>query len=71
MNKWTGTIRLASSKIAVNLKEKQFEAILSFMPGKDVFVSLPTGYGKSLIYSILPLAFDIFKGKNQQLINKV
>ena len=30
-------IRLASSKIAVNLKEKQLEAILSFMSGKDVF----------------------------------
>ena len=29
------------------LKEKQIEAIDSFVKGKDVFVSLPTGYGKS------------------------
>jgi len=40
------------------LMVKQEEAIVEFMSGKDVFVSLPTGSGKSLCYSILPLAFD-------------
>ena len=33
------------------------------MSGNDVFVSLPTGYGKTLIYGILPLAFDVFRGR--------
>ena len=32
------------------LKTKQREAITAFMDRKDVFVSLPTRYGKSLIY---------------------
>ena len=40
------------------LKEKQLEAIHAFLDGRDTFVSLPTGYGKSLIYGILPLLFD-------------
>ena len=37
------------------LKEKQKEALLVFKDEDDVFVSLPTGYGKSIIYGILPL----------------
>ena len=46
-----------------SLKTKQQEAIKAFMNGKDVFVSFPTGYGKSLIYLLLPLIFDRVKGK--------
>jgi len=44
------------------LKPKQFEAVFSFMSGSDTFVSLPTGYGKSIIYGILPKAFDFLLG---------
>jgi len=44
------------------LKSKQFEAVVSFMSGSDTFVSLPTGYGKSEIYAILPKAFDYLLG---------
>ena len=32
------------------LREKQTEAVLSIVAGKDTFVTLPTGYGKSIIY---------------------
>jgi len=40
------------------LKPKQREAIESFVSGQDLFISLPTGYGKSIIYAILSLVFD-------------
>ena len=46
-----------------SLKTKQQEAIKAFMNEKDVFASLPTGYGKSLIYLLLPLIFDRVKGR--------
>ena len=55
-----------AEKIGITLKDKQFQAIYSFCLQKDVFVSLPTGYGKSVIYGILPLVFDNIKGKSQQ-----
>ena len=44
------------------LKPKQLEAIYCFMQGNDTFVSLPTGYGKSAIYAVLPTAFDYLLG---------
>ena len=46
------------------LKPKQREALLAFIDHRDVFVALPTGYGKSIIYGILPVVFDILKGKD-------
>ena len=44
------------------LKLKQVESIQSFASGKDTFVALPTGYGKSVIFAILPLLFDLMRG---------
>ena len=44
------------------LKEKQLEAAMSVLSGNDTFVSLPTGYGKSIIYAVLPRAFDKYIG---------
>ena len=50
--------REAASKIGYeNVKPKQMEAVLKFCKGRDVFVSLPTGYGKMLILSVLPSLF--------------
>ena len=40
------------------LKEKPKEVISAFISGNDVFCCLPTGYGKSLCYSILPKVYD-------------
>ena len=44
------------------VKDKQMEAILAVVRGKDTFV-LPTGFGKSMIYGVLPVVFDKKKGK--------
>ena len=35
-----------------DLKDKQKEAIKAFLKGNDKFVSLPTGYGKSVTYAV-------------------
>ena len=41
------------------IRPDQITAIKSFMmEGRDVFISLPTGTGKSLCFSVLPYAFD-------------
>jgi len=48
--------------LGYSLKPKQLEAVSTFMSGKDTFVCLPTGYGKSAVYAILPIAFDYLLG---------
>ena len=62
MNEVAGEMGFAS------LRDKQKEAILGFMKGRDVFVSLPTGSGKSLCYSILPKVFDRARKKKSSSI---
>ena len=59
-------ITLSGKKLGYGeLKDKQVEAVASFMQGRDVFVSLPTGFGKSIIYALLPFAFDNMRGMDQ------
>ena len=54
----------ASQRMGIQgLKPKQLEAIKAFVSGKYTFVSLPTGYGKSIIFAMLPLLFDFLLGK--------
>ena len=47
----------------LQLKSKQREAIKSIYEGRDVFVWLPTGYGKSICFHSLPFLFDFKLGR--------
>jgi len=58
----------AESEIGFALKPKQIEAVVGFCGGNDIFVSLPTGYGKSIIFGILPRVFDLLRGGNIKYI---
>ena len=48
------------------LKEEQRICIEAFLKGKDVFVVLPTGYGKSICYACIPTAFNAYHKKTPE-----
>lgn len=53
----------AAMKLQVReLRGKQREAVRAFLDGNDVFMSVPTSYGKSIVYGMLPYAFDMIRG---------
>ena len=56
---------LVSPKFCIQeLNAVQKEAIIQFMEKqRDVFINLPVGFGKSLIYQALPLVFDAMRGE--------
>ena len=45
------------------MKSEQRRVIREITAGNDVFVALPTGYGKSLCYALLPLVFDYIRDR--------
>ncbi|CAH3124769.1 unnamed protein product, partial [Porites lobata] len=51
----------------LELKREQFEAIRAVcVERKDVLAVLPTGFGKSLIYQILPAIFDFLRSRGDK-----
>ena len=63
----------AVSKVVLEMgytsrRQKQKDAVIGFIRRRDVFVSLPTGSGKSLCYAILPKVFDILRGRSSRSI---
>ena len=52
------------------LYDKQEEALQHFFSGRDVFVNLPTCYGKSLIFQAVPIIAGLIykKGKGSSLM---
>ena len=62
--KWSASAIASSVKSAFerlgysSVREEQFDSVRAILEGRDVFVSLPTGSGKSLCYGCLPLVFD-------------
>ena len=56
---------LDSNRFGTWISVFEGEAVTSYIEGrKDTFVSLPTGFGKSLIYGVLPSIFDKLKGEH-------
>ena len=49
----------------ISLKEKQYEVLRELVvKNKDVLAVLPTGYGKSLIYQLLPPILNFMEGSS-------
>ena len=44
------------------LKAKQEEALRHLYQGKDIFAWIPTGFGKSICYQLLPFMYDYKRG---------
>ena len=62
-------VKEAASRLNISLKPEQKEVLMEFVCGNDVFVCLPTGYGKSLCYMLLPVVHDLLRGHhNSSLI---
>ena len=49
---------LKSYKFQFSLKPEQRDIIEGVVNNKDVFGLLPTGFGKSMTYTLIPLLFD-------------
>ena len=47
------------------LKPEQLDITVTFVEGRDVFCILPTGYGKSLCYCVLPYTFNWIANKER------
>ena len=55
----TEAINYGKKKLCLDtLKETQIEADAAFLHGEDVFVNLPNGYGKSIIFQIAPFCHE-------------
>ena len=62
-------IRLAFATLGYEeARSEQLEATREFVKDKDVFISLPTGSGKSLCYGCLPLVFDHLRKNGEKAI---
>ena len=46
------------NKDSISIRSQQREALLHILSGRDMFVDLPTEFGKSLIFELTPLCFD-------------
>jgi len=51
-----------------SVKDEQLKVVTNVVYGKDVFAVLPTGYGKSLCFALLPGMFDRVMGVAMSIV---
>ena len=65
----SAAVSTASKELGfLQLKPEQKSVVETLLKGRDVFVSLPTGSGKSLCYAILPAAFDSLRTSGRSIV---
>ena len=52
-------LRRCGLRHSLTLKPEQLKSVEVVLAGSHVIAVLPTGFGKSLIYQLLPFAFDL------------
>ena len=56
------SLHSAADKLGIeNFREEQMDALKAFLRGQDVFVNLPTGFGKSAIFQAAPFCWDFLR----------
>lgn len=56
---WQKAVKAVREQFEIdNFLPKQENALREFLGGQNIFVNLPRGYGKSLIFQCLPIAAD-------------
>ena len=53
------------------LRVKQYKVLEAVLSGRDVIAILPTGYGKSVIFNLLPYLFDYISKLNESPQNSI
>ena len=59
------TVMEAGRKLGYQLRVQQQKEVVKFISGRDVFISLPNGSGKSLCYSVLPWTNDRLRNRRK------
>ena len=55
----------ASTRLDLSFRSQQVHALTSFIRGHDLFISLPTGFGKSVVFQAAPLCMDFLWNMEQ------
>ena len=68
----TGALSYAFSRVGlpgITIKQEQLTAIRYLYAQKDVFLWLPTSFGKSVCYEVLPILFDFAGSKSGSVLS--
>ena len=59
-------VEFVANKLGLSqLRDQQVSALRLIVGGHDVFVNLPTGFGKSIIFQATPIIIDFLNAKQR------